>query len=68
MATLIIGTFSSRCSACGGNADPDEQRHIHGGPNSCWKRGSWLSDSNGCRAEFTKTTDPYGDHSPEVSA
>jgi hypothetical protein len=30
-ATLIVADWSSKCSACGGNADPEESTHHRGG-------------------------------------
>ena len=59
MAKVLVGSFSSQCSECGGNADPNEEAHIHGGPKSMWQEGSALSDENGCGAEFTERVNLY---------
>lgn len=58
-ATLRIGRWSSSCSACGGNADPHEERHVHGGPKSMWDDDSTLSKTNGCGALFTEREYTY---------
>jgi len=54
MAYVIIGGFSSTCSACGGNAAPTESAHISGGPDEMWVRGSSLDDKNGCGVEWVE--------------
>jgi len=54
MAKLIIGDWSSTCSACGGNADPNESSHISGGPQEMFMCGSALYNDNGCGATFDK--------------
>lgn len=59
-ATLIIERWDSKCSACGGNADPNETHHIHGGRKSMWDPDSSLAQTNGCGAEFTSIEYPYG--------
>lgn len=51
-ARVIMGQSMSRCSVCGGNADPNESAHIHGGPESGWRDGSSLADRNGCGVVF----------------
>lgn len=43
----------SECPHCGGNCDPNETRHVHGGPDRGGSHGpanerSYLSESNGC--------------------
>jgi hypothetical protein len=53
MAYVIVEDFFSRCSACGGNADPDEDHHVHGGPSHGYQRGSETAASNGCGAPLT---------------
>lgn len=53
-ARLIVDRYFSKCSACNGNADPSESQHIHGGPGSGYRKGSALSDTNGCGAIFTE--------------
>jgi hypothetical protein len=53
-AVLIVDRYFSKCSACNGNADPSELRHIHGGPGSGYRPGSGLGDTNGCGATFTE--------------
>lgn len=53
-AILYMSDWSSRCSHCGGNADPDEDRHIHGGPGSMHRLGSDLGSTNGCGAVFVR--------------
>lgn len=60
-ATLIISHWSSSCSRCHGNADPDEDRHIHGGPGSMYARGSDLGSTNGCGARYTAKEKDYLD-------
>jgi hypothetical protein len=52
MAHIIIGSWSSKCSECGGNASCDDTAHILGGPHSAMDEGSSLSDQNGCGATF----------------
>jgi hypothetical protein len=47
-ATLVIGTYSSRCSACGGNADPAETHHT-----------MRVMRGTGCGAEFTERVHTY---------
>lgn len=49
---VVMGSSMSHCSACGGNANPNELTHLHGGPGSGWQPGSSLADENGCRAAF----------------
>lgn len=49
----------TECSACGGNADPHEDAHIHGGPDPGGSQGprdmrSALSATNGCGARFVQ--------------
>jgi hypothetical protein len=53
-ATIIVADWSSRCSACGGNASPSELTHIHGGPhaNPMQYEDSSLDKTNGCGATF----------------
>jgi hypothetical protein len=58
-ATLIVAAMFSRCSACGGNADPGQRLHLNGGRRSGWRPGSALSNTNGCLAWFTAVHDPY---------
>lgn len=53
-AILYLEHWSSQCSHCGGNADPDEDRHIHGGPRDMYSPGSDLGSTNGCGARFTE--------------
>lgn len=48
MTRVIVGGSSSNCSACGGNAHPDDTAHVRGGPDSMWEKGSSLDDENGC--------------------
>ena len=52
MAHVIIDDYSSRCSACGGNADYYESRHFHGGLKSMWDAESSLDKTNGCGVEW----------------
>lgn len=52
-ATLVAGDWETRCSACGGNADPGERFHGHGGRGGAYQPGSSLDDRNGCLALFT---------------
>ena len=54
MANLIINDWFSKCSACGGNADPQENSHISGGPGTPYTQGSSLGSKNGCREPFTQ--------------
>lgn len=56
VATLHIGLRSATCSACGGNASPDEERHISGGPRPDGAAGSGLDSANGCGALFLDRT------------
>jgi hypothetical protein len=58
-ATLRVGRWSSTCSACGGNADPNETHHVKGGPKSMWDADSSLGQANGCRARFTEKRSDY---------
>lgn len=63
MALLIVGAWFSQCSACGGNADVAEDRHLHGGPAKgrySPNPGSTLNDSNGCGAVFNARVDEDG--------
>lgn len=60
MAYVIVDTWSSRCSACNGNADQNERFHIHGGPGGMWEPGSDLGTERGCGARFDRVVDPYG--------
>src|ERR1700754_4495172 len=46
MAHKIVGRYETRCSKCGGNANPDESWHFHGGPGSMWGKYSTLDDIN----------------------
>ena len=54
-ATLIVADWSSRCSACGGNADPNDITHVHGGlhANAMMHEDSSLDKTNGCGATFS---------------
>lgn len=65
MATVHVGNFFSRCGACGGNADPTEPAHIHGGRGSAHKRENWLSETNGCQAIFDRIDDPRRIFAPQ---
>lgn len=58
-ATLRVGTWSSRCSACGGNASMHETHHVSGGRGSMWDKDSSLDQKNGCGARFTEREDMY---------
>lgn len=58
LAQLIVGGWSTECSACGGNASPCDDFHDRGGPKSMWHEGSSLANRNGCGARFTNTDDP----------
>ena len=60
-ATVLMGSWSSKCSACDGNCDPDESHHIHGGPGGRHAEGSSLGDANGCGAKFGRVIDEYAD-------
>lgn len=57
--TVRVGNWSSTCGACGGNADPHETHHVHGGPKSMWDADSSLSKTNGCGALFTAKESEY---------
>lgn len=57
MARKIDRDWWTKCSACGGNADPNESSHIHGGPDAGGSFGpdnprSYLDETNGCGAAF----------------
>jgi len=57
MAKKIDHGWWTECSACGGNADPDDTSHVKGGPDKGGPMGprndrSALSENNGCRAPF----------------
>lgn len=54
-ATLLVGSWFSRCSACRGNAATDEPAHVHGGPGD-----TALDQMLGCRAVFVDVDDPMG--------
>lgn len=55
-----VGRSSSQCSACKGNADPNEGAHIRGGPSSSgFAEGSALSDENGCRVVWVRRVNMY---------
>lgn len=60
MAYLIVEAFFSRCSDCRGNADPTEDRHLHGGRRGGYEFGSDTASTNGCGAVFTHRVDPNG--------
>lgn len=51
-AVLYVGDWVSQCSACMGNADPNDTHHTHGGPGSMYDRNSHLDKTNGCGARF----------------
>jgi hypothetical protein len=62
MSYVIIGGWSSKCSACGGNADYYEDSHISGGPKSMWDKGSSLDEKNGCGAVWDEpAVNAYGE-------
>ncbi len=70
IATLEIGHSFSRCLGCGGNADPAETHHIHGGRRGDdWTTGA-LDREGGCGAVFTGAVDhngvPYTDAEMEA--
>ena len=56
VATLHVGLRSATCSACGGNASADEERHLSGGPRPDGVAGSTLDNANGCGALFLDRT------------
>ena len=58
--TLRIDSSFSRCMACGGNADPDEDSHIHGGRAGMTLEQGALSNLGGCGASFTEFVDQNG--------
>ena len=61
MAHVIIGSWTSKCSECGGNAHPDELAHVSGGPDGAYDKGSSLDDKNGCGILWIdQATDQYG--------
>lgn len=59
MAKLIVENSSSKCSECGGNADPHERTHIRGGPGSMWSEDSHLGQRNGCGVVFEEHFSNY---------
>jgi hypothetical protein len=59
-AYIAIGSSSSQCSACGGNASPsDMNTHVHGGPRSGYVEGSRLTDENGCGVTWMRRVPMY---------
>jgi len=52
MAYLIIGSWTTKCSECGGNACMDDTSHIKGGLHTAYDKGSSLDDRNGCGVVF----------------
>jgi len=53
-AVVWVGSSSSHCSACGGNASTSEASHIHGGQRGMWSEGSSLDNTNGCGVKWTR--------------
>lgn len=51
IAILIVNRWNSRCSKCGGNADPDEKEH----------EMRTMLGSPGCGAKFVAITSEYLD-------
>jgi hypothetical protein len=47
-AELVDDGYLTRCTACGGAADPSERSHQRGGPTP----GSSLTETGGCGAAF----------------
>lgn len=62
-----VGRSQSHCSACGGNADPNEAAHIHGGTRDMWDRASALNDMNGCRAAWVRRVSVYAGASDRLN-
>ena len=54
-ATLVVGSWSSKCSHCGGNADPVEQLH-----------DMVNMEGEGCGARFVAITSEYSGEAEEV--
>lgn len=57
MAYKILHDWHTECSACGGNASINEDRHTSGGPDPGGTHGpanprSYLNEKNGCGAMF----------------
>jgi len=53
-AVCVVAAWTSSCSACGGNADPDEAAHIHGGPGA-----THLGAMKGCGAPWLRRVGAY---------
>lgn len=69
MAHKIIHSWWTECSECGGNADFNEDSHIHGGlvPGQNTPTRNWIDNSestlehtNGCRAVFDEPDEESG--------